>query len=60
MPKIFTHRNTGEKLRIKKIYGSVVTCESETITVITEKPYLDTNIVICSIENLNTAPAGSR
>lgn len=52
MPKIFTHRNTGEKLRIKKIHGSVLTCESEMEIVITERPYLSTNIVICDINSL--------
>jgi hypothetical protein len=53
LASVFTHRNTGEKLRIKKLHGTIATCESEITTVITEKPYLATNTVICKLENLD-------
>lgn len=53
LASVFTHRNTGEKLRIKKLHGTIATCESEITTVITEKPYLVTNTVICKLENID-------
>jgi hypothetical protein len=53
LASVFTHRNTGEKLRIKKLHGTIATCESEITTVITEKPYMATNTVICKLENLD-------
>ncbi|MFZ1496603.1 MAG: hypothetical protein WAS72_06065 [Saprospiraceae bacterium] len=52
---VYTHRLSGDKLRIKKIYGGVVTCESEIVMVIFEKPDITTNIVICAVENLKNA-----
>ena len=52
LASVFIHRNTGEKVRIKKLHGTIATCESEITTVITEKPYLATNTVICKLENL--------
>jgi hypothetical protein len=48
----FTHKLTGEKMRIKKRFGTVVLCECETTTVITEKPYLANNAAVCDINNL--------
>lgn len=48
----YKHKLTGEILTIKKQYGNVVSCLSEKEIIITEKPFLSTNIFICSIENL--------
>jgi hypothetical protein len=48
----FIHKLSGEKLRIKKLFGDVALCECETTTIITEKPYLDTNAAVCDIKNL--------
>lgn len=53
LASVFTHRNTGERLRIKKLHGTIATCESEIKTIITEKPYFATNTVICKLENLD-------
>lgn len=53
LTNVFTHRKTGEKLRIRRLHGTIATCESEITTVITEKPYLATNTVICKLENLD-------
>ncbi len=53
LASVFIHRNTGEKLRIKKLHGTIATCESEITTVITEKPYLATSTVICELKNLD-------
>ena len=48
-----THKLTGEKLQILKIYsGLVAKCEQAEEIVITEKPYLATKIQICKTENL--------
>lgn len=47
-----THKLTGEILQVIKLYGSVAKCEQTETVVITEKPYLATNIQICKIENL--------
>jgi hypothetical protein len=44
------HKLTGEKLTIKKIYGSVCTCYTETL-----RNYLwneTTNVIVCSMDNL--------
>lgn len=48
----YKHKLTGEILTIKKQYGSVASCISKNEIVITEKPFISTNIFICSIENL--------
>jgi len=48
----YKHKLTGEILTIKKKYGLIVSCISENEAIISEKPFLSTNIVICCIENL--------
>ena len=48
----YKHKLTGEILTIKKKYGSIVSCIGKNETIITEKHFLATNIVICCIENL--------
>ena len=50
--KTFIHKITGERLFIKKVFGQVVLCKSKTTRVISDKPYLATNTVVCSINNL--------
>lgn len=49
-----THRLTGEKLRIKKLYGSVASCYVEVPFVYSQmwgkEEFTDT--IICSIDNL--------
>ena len=48
-----THKLTGEKLQVLKIYGGLVAkCEQSEEIIITEKPYLATKIQICKTENL--------
>lgn len=48
----FIHKLSGEKLRIKKLFGNVALCECETTRIITEKPYLTSNAAVCDIKNL--------
>ena len=48
----YTHALTGDRLKVIRLTGEIATCETETERVITEKPYLATNRVICNIKNL--------
>jgi len=49
---IYTHKLTGTRLTIKKLFGSVATCRllNKTITM----PYskITTDTVVCSLDNL--------
>ena len=45
----YTHALTGDRLKVIRLTGEIATCETE--RVITEKPYLATNRVICNIKN---------
>lgn len=49
---VYVHKLSGERMRIKKLFGNVALCECETTRVITEKPYLATNTAVCNINNL--------
>ena len=49
---VYVHKLSGERMRIKKLFGNVALCECETTRVITEKPYLATNAAVCSLNNL--------
>lgn len=49
---VYIHKLSGERMRIKKLFGSIALCECEITRVITEKPYLATNTAVCNINNL--------
>ena len=48
----YTHTINGIFVTLKKVYGNVATCYSSETTVITQKPYLETNIIVCRLSSL--------
>ena len=48
----FIHKLSGERLRIKKLFGNIALCECKTTCIIKEKPYLASNAAVCDIKNL--------
>lgn len=50
---LVVHKKTGEKLLVKRLYGNILVCESETERRIS--PTLKTKIVVCHINNVDAA-----
>jgi len=49
--KTYTHKLTGTKLTIKKLFGSVATCRLVSGTI--KMPYsVTTDTIVCSLDNL--------
>ena len=48
----YTHKLTGDKLRVVKLFDGVAKCETEQETVISERPFLSTKTQICKLDNL--------
>jgi hypothetical protein len=50
--KTYTHKLTGDKLTVIKLFDGVAKCETEQEIVISERPYLATKTQICKLDNL--------
>ena len=50
--KTYTHKLSGDALTVVKLLDTVAKCTSKNTIVICEKPLLEINTVVCSIENL--------
>lgn len=48
----YTHKLTGDKLKVVKLFDGMAKCETEQETVISERPFLSTKTQICNLDNL--------